>query len=456
MKGDNASREAELRAKVRAVMPGVRADLERLARIPSVSAAGHDPEPVRRSAACVAEILAASGATVRVLEAPGAHPAVVGEVAGPPGAPRVLLYAHHDVQPEGSTGWLSHPYEPIERDGRLYGRGVADDKAGVLAHAAALRAWGGKPPVGVTIFVEGEEEAGSVHLREFLERERVSLRSDAVVVADSSNWRIGQPSLTVSLRGAVRCTVEVRTADHAVHSGVFGGPFPDALTALARLLATLHDERGVVRVPIATRDHADALDLTEAELRADAGARPGVRLLGEGTLTSRLWRQPAVSVLAIDAPTVAEASNQIVPVARAVVSMRIPPGEDAPAALLTLQRYLQAQAPIATWGADVTITAGSGGQPFEMKAQGPAYAAFRHAAAAAWGRAPLDVGSGGSIPFLADFRELFPDAAILVTGVEDPATNAHSENESLHLGEFENVCVAEALFFALFAPSGSG
>ena len=449
---NDADLATELRAKVRAVMPGVRADLERLARIPSVSAPGHDAEPLRRSAACVAEILAASGAAVRVLEAPGAHPAVVGEVAGPPGAPRVLLYAHHDVQPEGAPEpWRTPAYEPTERDGRLYGRGVADDKAGVLAHAAALRAWGGKPPVGVTVFVEGEEESGSLHLREFLERERVALLADAVVLADSANWRIGQPALTVSLRGAVRCTVEGRTADHAVHSGAYGGPFPDALTALARLLATLHDERGRVRVPIATRGHADPLDLTEAELRADAGARPGVRLLGEGTLTSRLWRQPSVSVLAIDAPAVHDASNQLVPVARAVVSMRIPPGEDAPAALRTLQRYLEEQAPAATWGADVTVSPGTAGQPFEVRAEGPAYAAFRRAAGAAWGRPLIDTGMGGSIPFLADFAELLPGAALLVTGVEDPASNAHSENESLHLGEFENACVAEALFLGMFA-----
>ena len=441
----------EIREKVRRVMPGVRRDLERLVRIPSVSAPGHEAEPLRRSAACVAEILAASGARVRILEAPGGHPAVLGEVAGPPGAPRVLLYAHHDVQPEGASGWLTPPYEPAVRDGRLYGRGAADDKGGVLAHAAALRAWEGKPPVGVTVFVEGEEEAGSLHLREYLERERDALRADAVVLCDSTNWRVGQPSLTVSLRGAVKCTVEVRTADHAVHSGMYGGPLPDALTALARLLATLHDDRGRVRVPVATRDHADPLDLTEAELRRDAGARPGLRLLGEGTLTSRLWRQPAVSVLAIDAPPVRDASNQLVPVARAVVSMRIPPGEDGPAALATLTRYLEEQAPAATWGADVTITPGPSGQPFAMKADGPPYAAFRRAAAAAWGRAPLDVGTGGSIPFLADFAEVFPGAALLVTGVEDPASNAHSENESLHLGEFENVCVAEALFLALMA-----
>lgn len=442
---------AELRTKVRAVMPEVRRDLERLVRIPSVSAPGHDPEPVRRSAACVAEILASAGAQVRVLDASGTHPAVVAEIGGPPGAPRVLSYSHHDVQPEGNSGWLSPPYEPTERDGRLYGRGVSDDKAGVLAHVAALRAFGGRPPVALTVFVDGEEESGSPHLGALLAQEHRLPRPDAIVIVDSANWRIGQPALTVSLRGMVRCTVEVRTADHAVHSGSFGGPFPDALTALARLLATLHDERGRVRVPIRTGGTADAFDRTEAELRAAVGARPGVRLLGDGTLNARLWRQPSLSILAIDAPAVRDATSQLVPVARAVVSMRIPPGEDATAALQALERFLLEQAPAMTWGADVTVSDRSSGQPFEVRPEGRAYQAFRRAATAAWGRAPLDVGTGGSIPPIKEFADFFPDAAILVTGVGNPTTNAHGENENLHLGEFENVCVAEALFMAMFA-----
>lgn len=206
-----------------------------------------------------------------------------------------------------------------------------------------------------------------------------------------------------------------------------------------------------MRVPIATRGQADALDRTEAELRSAVGARPGVRLLGEGTLNARLWRQPSLSILAVDAPAVHDASSQPVPVARAVVSMRIPPGEEAGAALRTLERYLMEQAPAATRGADVTVGDGSGGQPFEVRANGRAHTAFRRAAAAAWGRAPLDVGIGGSIPAIQGFADLFPDAAILVTGVGNPTTNSHGENENLHLGEFENVCVAEALFMALLA-----
>ncbi len=430
-------------------MPQVRADLERLVRIPSVSAVGWDPAPLERSAEAVAEILAASGAKTKILTAKGGHPAVVGWIEGPKGAPRVLLYAHHDVQPQGpESAWVSPPYEPRVRDGRLYGRGSADDKAGVAAHAAALRAFDGKPPCGVAIFVEGEEEAGSGHLREYLERARDLLRADAVVIADGGNWRVGQPALTATLRGVIACVVEVRALDHAVHSGQFGGVFPDALTALARLLATLHDERGRVAVAGLVRADADPLDLTEDELRAWAGARPGVRAIGEGSLTSRMWRQPALSVLGIDAPTIRESSNQLVPVARARVSLRIPPGQDGAAAMRALVSHLKSHAP---WGVEVTVQEGPIGEPFLAATSGPAYEAMHAALAAAWDRRAVDAGTGGTIPFLHDFTELFPGASILVTGVEDPSSNAHGENESLHLGDFENACVAEALFLEAFA-----
>ena len=230
-------------------MPQVRADLERLVRIPSVSAEGHDPAPLVRSADLVAELLRAVGADTRVLRAEGGHPAVVGYLKAPSGKPTVLLYAHHDVQPPGrDSEWKTPPFAPTERDGRLYGRGAADDKAGVLAHVAALRAYDGKPPVGVAVFIEGEEEAGSERLRGYLEGEGDRLRCDAVVVADGGNWRIGVPAVTTTLRGVVACVIEVRVLDKAVHSGGFGGPLPDALTTLAHVLASLHDERGRVRV----------------------------------------------------------------------------------------------------------------------------------------------------------------------------------------------------------------
>ena len=442
---------AELRPKVRAAMPEVRTALERLARIPSMSATGYEPERVRESARLTADLFRAAGAETRVLEKPGAHPAVVGRANGPAGAPTVLLYAHHDVQPPGPRErWTTDPFVPTERDGRLFGRGVADDKAGIAAHLAALRAHGGTPPCNVALFIEGEEESGSGHLVDFLEAEKDLLRADAVIIADSQNWRLGQPAVTTTLRGNVLVTVELRVSDHAVHSGGYGGTIPDALMAMSRLLASLHDDRGSVAVEGLARSDADALDLSDEELRRYVGARPSLKLIGTGTLTSRLWRQPAISIIGLDATPVRESSNTIWPVATARVSMRIPPGQEAKAAQDALVRHLEAHAP---WGAELTVTRGPTGEPFVGATTGPAYDALRDALGAAWGRPAIDIGQGGSIPFLFDFARAFPRAALLVTGVEDPESNAHSENESLHLGEFENVCVAEATFLSLLAAT---
>jgi acetylornithine deacetylase/succinyl-diaminopimelate desuccinylase-like protein len=440
------------RERVAAFMPEIRAGLERLVRIPSVSAPGHDAEAVRRSAHAVADEFLSAGMKTHVLEIEGAHPAVLGTLEAPDGAPTVLLYAHHDVQPTGPIHlWSSDPFEPVERDGRLFGRGTADDKAGVMAHVAAVRAWEGRPPVGVVTFIEGEEEAGSEHLGAFLDRYGDQLSADAVVLADSTNWRVGQPALTTSLRGLVDCVIEVRTLDHAVHSGMFGGPIPDAITALARILAALHDDAGRVAIPGLVCGTSDPLDLEEAELRRDAGVRPSVRLLGEGPLTERLWTRPAVTVLGIDAPSIESSINQIVPSARARVSLRLAPGEDTGRAMRSLVQHLEASAP---WGAEVTVTPGGEGPPYAVQADRPAHAAMRRAFAEAWGRESLDIGTGGSIPFLAAFAAAYPEAALLLTGVEDPGTNAHSENESLHLGDFERACVAEALFLGYLAETG--
>lgn len=439
----------ELRAKVRAVMPRVREVHAGLVRIPSISQPGHDPAPVRASADAVAAALAGAGIPSRVLAAEGGHPAVLGHLPGPVAARKVLLYAHHDVQTAGPRErWASDPFEPVERDGRLYGRGTADDKAGIAAHLAAVLAHDGRPPCEVVLFIEGEEEAGSKNLRTFLEQERELLRADAVVIADSTNWRLGQPSLTVTLRGNVTTTVTVRVLDHAVHSGMYGGVFPDALMALSRLLASLHDDEGNVAIEGIAGEDADPLDLTEQELREWTGARPSVRTIGHGSLTSRMWSRPSLSITGLDAPTVHEASNQLVPEAAAKVSLRIPPGTRAAQAEAALLRHLERHAP---WGTEVVVTRGTTGEAFVGRRDGAAYDAMHAALTAAWGTRSIDVGLGGSIPFLSDFSDVFPDAALLVTGVEDPASNAHSENESLHLGDFENACVAEAHFLELFA-----
>lgn len=450
----NANDISRLRQAVSRDFPQVRSDLERLVRIPSVSFKGFDPAHVRRSAEATAEVLAAAGARdVRLLEVERAHPAVYGRVPGPEGAPTVLLYAHHDVQPEGPTElWASPPFEPVERDGRLYGRGAGDDKSGIVMHAGAIRAWEGRPPVNLVLFVEGEEESSSEHLGEFLSRYGDLLRADAVILADSGNWRTGQPAITTSLRGIVNVFFEVRTLDHAVHSGEYGGAIPDALTVLCRALATLHDEAGRVAVPGLVSAEADPLDLTEEELRRWAGVRPAVQLIGEGSLTSRLWTRPAVDVLGVDAPSTKEAANRLVPWARAKVSLRIPPGQDVQAALDALTKHLEANVP---WGAEASVTPDATGAPFDLRAEGPAFEAMRRAMREAFGREPVETGAGGSIPFVAEFASAFPGAALLLTGAMDPLTNAHSENESVDLGDLERSCLAEALFFGELAEAGS-
>jgi acetylornithine deacetylase/succinyl-diaminopimelate desuccinylase-like protein len=432
------------------VLPSVRADLERLVRIPSVSADPAAASRVHESALIVAALLGTAGlADVDVLTVPGGQPAVVAHRPAPPGAPTVLLYAHHDVQPPGDPAdWDSDPFQPAERHGRLFGRGAADDKAGIAVHLAALRAHGDRLPVGVTVLIEGEEEIGSPTLAEFLDAYAGRLRADAVVFADATNWTTDVPALTTTLRGGTGVTVEVRTLHHGVHSGLYGGPVPDALTALARLLATLHDERGDVAVPGLVRGTADPLDLTEAQLRADAGLLDGVRLTGTGGLTDRLWAGPALAVIGIDAPSVAAASNTLVPVARAKISMRVAPGDDPVLARDALAAYLRAHAP---WGAQVTVELGMMAAPYAVPTGGAAYLAMREALAQAWGTPPVDIGAGGSIPFVTAYAERFPGAEILVTGVEDPDTRAHGANESLHLATFDRACLAETLLLAHLA-----
>ena len=434
----------DLRSALAPVLPTVRSDLERLVRIPSVSADPAARPGLDQAAAEVArQLLGAGLPDVRVVTPVGGLPAVVGHRPGPAAAPTVLLYAHHDVQPAGDhSEWDTDPFEPVERDGRLYGRGAADDKAGIAVHCAALRALGSDLGVGVTVLVEGEEEIGSPTLSALLEELRGELDADVLVLADSTNWRVGVPALTTSLRGGVNVVVEVRTLRHAVHNGVYGGPVPDALTVLARLLATLHDDRGEVAVAGLSRTGADPLDLTDDQLRSDAGVLDGVELLGSGTLTSRLWRGPALSVIGIDAPAVDEAAMVLVPAARAKLTMRIGPGDDAAGARDALVDHLHAHTP---WGAEVTVNASTPVAPYDAVTSGPAYQAAQEAYAEAWGRPPVHIGVGGSIGFLTPFARAFPRAEVLVTGVEDPDTRAHGPNESLHLRDFERACLAEAL-----------
>jgi len=438
----------DLKQAVDQLMPSLREHLDALVRIPSVSAAGYDEAQVRRSAEFTADLLREAGFDhVRTLEIEGAHPAVFAEIAAPEGAPTVLLYAHHDVQPPGpSEEWETEPFEPFVRDGRVYGRGTSDDKAGIVVHVGAIRALDGKPPVGVKVLIEGEEEIGSVHLGDFLETYQKMLAADVIVIADAGNWAVGTPTLTTSLRGLVDCTVEVRTLKYAVHSCGFGGAIPDAITSLARLLATLHDEHGEVVVPGLLSGDTTTLDMSEAELRSQADPVTSIELLGSGSITSRLWTKPAISVLAIDAPPLSEAINQLVPVARAKVSLRIAPGDDPQRAMDALEAHLLGNV---EWGAEVTVARGATGEAFALDTSGAAYDIFRDAFAAAWGRETQEMGMGGSIPFVADFAERYPEAAILLTGVADPTSRAHGPNESQDLDELRNGVLAEAIALRL-------
>ena len=436
---------SDLHDRLAELAPGIRSDLEALVRIQSVSADPDRLDQVEVSARATADLFAAEGVEVEIVRAhDGAPPAVIGEKKGPEGAPTVLLYAHHDVQPENDHAeWDSPPWEPTERNGRLYGRGAADDKAGILTHIAALRVFGDELPVSVKVFIEGEEEVGSDTLPELLRAYQDRLAADVIVIADSGNWDIGVPALTTSLRGLVRVDVEVRTLTHAVHSGMWGGLAPDALITLARLIATLHDGKGNVAGEGLHSGPAADVDYPEERLRAESGAAPGIEWIGDGSAVERLWTKPALSITGLDAPKVDGASNTLIASARARISLRIAPGDTSENALACLQRHLSENV---AWGATLTTKVVDTGEATQIDATGPAYDAARAAFAEAWdGTDPVDMGVGGSIPFIAEFLEAFPRASVLVTGVEDPDTRAHGANEGLHLAEFDRVLLAEAL-----------
>ena len=445
----------QIRARVREVMPSVRSDLEALVRIPSVSADPARADDVRRSAEATAELFRGEGfEDVQILTAAGGAPAVVARKPAPEGAPTVLLYAHHDVQPVGDPAdWDSEPFEPTERGDRLYGRGAADDKAGIAAHLGAVRIFGDELPVNLVMFIEGEEEvgsdgslsqsAGSPTLEAFLAEHQHLLAADVIVIADSGNWDIGEPALTTSLRGLVDCFVEVRTLTHGVHSGMWGGAVPDAVTAMVRLLATLHDDNGDVAVEGLVHGKAADVDYPLDRVRAEAGMVDGLELIGTGSVVDRIWTKPAIATIGMDITSTANASNTLIPAVKAKLSVRLAPGDNAKRAMKAVEDHLRKHVP---WGAQLTFTPGELGEPTQIDATGPAYDAARAAFKEAWdGVEPIDMGVGGSIPFIAAFREAFPKASVLVTGVEDPDTRAHGANEGLHLAEFERVCIAEAL-----------
>lgn len=455
-----------VRSAVDASFEDIVADLTDLVAIPSVSAASHDQAQVARSAEHVAGLLRGIGATAEVVSVPApdgtpGRPAVLAHLAGPAGSPRVLLYSHHDVQPVGDPGkWRqADPFKAERRGDRLFGRGTADDGAGVIAHVHALRilrelAGGGQDgqlgdlPCSVTLFIEGEEESGSPSFENLLTTYRDRLEADVIVVADSSNWKVGVPALTTSLRGVVQVDVTLDVLDHALHSGQYGGPVIDAVTAMCRLVATLHDEHGDVAVPgLVSRAEADPdfPDYPEADFRSDAGVLEGVELAGTGDLTARLWTKPTLTVIGMDVTPLDLAGNVLAPSCTARLSMRIAPGQDPQAALAALTGYLQANVP---FGARISVTQGEAGPAFDGTSDTPAGQAAHWALSTAFGTDCVNIGQGGSIPFISTLQEVFPDAQVLVTGIEDPDTRAHSEDESMHLGDLARIVTGEALLLA--------
>lgn len=444
-----------VREAATAGIPSALADLGSLVRIPSIAFPGFDRAEVQRSAEAVAALAEDTGVfeSVRIIDAaiPGTDergmPAVLATRAARHGKPTILLYAHHDVQPIGDESlWDSPPLTPTLRDGRIYARGAADDKAGVMVHIGALRALkealGADFDLGVVLFVEGEEEAGSRSFEQFLTDNADALEADVIVVADSGNLDEVTPGLTVSLRGNSRFTLTVRTLEHASHSGMFGGAVPDAMMAAVTLLATLWDADGAVAVEGLASREADTPAYSPEQLRDEAGLLDGVSPIGRGPILGRIWNQPSVTITGIDAPSVVNASNTLTPSVSVVISARVAPGQPAQEAFAAIERHLRERAP---FGAELTFRDVDFGDGFLADTSGWAAEAVREAFAEGYGVESVDLGIGGSIPFISSLVQQFPEAQILVTGVEDPHSRAHSPNESLHVETFRHALISEAL-----------
>jgi acetylornithine deacetylase/succinyl-diaminopimelate desuccinylase-like protein len=433
------------------------ATLGKLVRIPGIAWEAFDEADLERSAEAVAELFRESG-VFEVVEIkrsvvdgkPGA-PAILASRPAKNGRPHVLLYAHHDVQPPGdSSVWLTPAFEPTAKDGRIYGRGAADDKAGVVAHLTAietLKAIAGDDfDLGISIFIEGEEEAGSRTFRAFLDENKAKLAADVIIVADSMNWSPEVPALTVSLRGMVSQEFTIRTMEHAVHSGMFGGAVPDAMLPMVKVLASLHDNKGNVAIEGLKTYKFEDLPYTDANLRADSSLLPEVSQIGDGGIMDRIWGKPALTIIGIDVPSVAMSSNTLLPTASAKLSLRIAPGQDPAEALELLKAHLLKNVP---FGALLEFGPAELGKPFMADTSGWAQELAKNSLEAAFGNPMVEIGIGGSIPFIADLTEVFPNAQILVTGVEDADSRAHSPNESVHLEGLKNAMVAESLFLLL-------
>jgi cysteinylglycine-S-conjugate dipeptidase len=437
---------------VDSIFPAALGTLGKLVRVPGIAWDSFDSEQLELSAKKVKEEFERLNffdfVEIRRAKKPSGDmgaPAVLARRAGSNQAPHVLLYAHHDVQPPGDFElWNTPPFEATLVGERLYGRGASDDKAGIVTHLYSLKSLielADEVNIGVTVFIEGEEEAGSESFQNFLQDNKQELEADLIVVADSGNWSLDTPALTTSLRGMVSQVITVKTLDHALHSGMFGGPLPDAMTAMIRLLSSLTDEKGNVAIPGLESTPLEGPEFSYEEFVELAGLLEGVERLGDKGLTQQIWGEPSVTVIGIDAPSVALSSNTAQPSITAKISLRLAPSQDPASGLVALQEHLRNQVP---FGAELILGATESGPGYLAK-DGWASKLAKQAFSACWPNEAVEIGIGGSIPFISQFAKLFPKAEIVVTGVEDPDSRAHSPNESQHLPTLRRAITAQAL-----------
>ncbi|MEP9361343.1 M20/M25/M40 family metallo-hydrolase [Nocardioides sp. CN2-186] len=434
----------EIEARATALMPSLIGQLEQLVAIPSVAFPGYPEEPVHQMAAATLDLFREAGfSDARLMDVPHGYPPIYAEVDGPVGSPVVMLYAHYDVQPAPpEQGWTSDPWTATHKDdGRIYGRGAADDKGGLVAHLGTMHVFDGRPPCTVKLILEGMEETES-NLEEFVEAHPDLFQCDVFIVCDMGNLTVGEPVLTTALRGDVACVVSVRTLEHPLHSGVFGGPAPDAMMSLARLLATLHDDDGNVAVDGVSVGEWEGADMSADDFRASADLVDGVRLAGTGTIGTQLWARPSVSAIGVDMTRIAGSSNVLIPEATAKISMRIVPGSDPVRELDALVAHLESHAP---YGARVEVTRTKEAPPFRCATDGRGYDAARSALAEAYGKPAAEAGSGGSIPLLRTLQRNCPAAEFILWGPEDVAkARIHASDESVDPAEIEKMVVAQA------------
>ncbi|SED25451.1 Acetylornithine deacetylase/Succinyl-diaminopimelate desuccinylase [Streptomyces sp. 2224.1] len=447
--------DSPLARTVAALQPRARTELAELVAFKSVADPAQFPKSECEAAAdWVAGALRADGfQDVALLDTPDGTRSVYGFLPGPAGAPTVLLYAHYDVQPPlDESAWVSAPFELTERDGRWYGRGAADCKGGLIMHLTALRALKehGGVPVNVKVIVEGSEEQGTGGLERYAEAHPELLAADAIVIGDTGNFRVGLPTVTATLRGMTLVRVQVDTLQGNLHSGQFGGAAPDALAALIRILDSLRAEDGSTTVNGLAADASwEGLQYAEEDFRKDAKVLDGVGLVGSGSVADRIWARPAVTVLGIDCPPVVGATPSVQAGARALVSLRVPPGTDAAEATKLLTTHLESAAP---WGARVAVEQVGQGQPFRADTSSPAYTSMAAALREAYdGEEMQTSGMGGSIPLCNTLAALYPDAEILLIGLSEPEAQIHAVNESVSPQELERLSLAEALFLRRYA-----